>query len=198
MTDNKRLPGTYLDKPGVKWKKSRWDQGPQWIWEDNGMNPTEKALWLFINRRAGQDRLVYAGQPNLAKGIGCHTSTIKRAIVTMKEKGVLDYKKVGRTNRYTLVVPPQYTKDLMDSYQKDEAPGSSGGKLTGVIDTSLLTVPGGKSLDTLIKAYADAVPTDDQFPFPVTWEEAYEEHGAQSVESLNRVVRYMDGQVREA
>src|SRR5690349_5240136 len=98
--------GVRLDKPGPGWRKSKWDQTPSWIYEA-GMNPTEIALWTFINRRAGHDRLVYSGQADLAKGIGCSVSTVGRTNKAMKEKGLLDYKQVkGQTNRYTLVVPP--------------------------------------------------------------------------------------------
>ncbi|MFC7980182.1 hypothetical protein ACFUT3_33745 [Streptomyces cinereoruber] len=198
MTDTTRINGVRLDKPGVKWRKSRWEQSPDWIF-DAGMNPTEIALWTFINRRAGQDRLVYSGQADLAKGIGCSVSTIGRTIITMREKGVLEYRQVkGTTNRYTLIVPPQFADDLMPSYAQPEATESSIGELTGEIDTSLLTVPGKRGFDVFMKTYENNVTKDDRLPFPKTWEESREMHGAGTVKDLNTLLKYMEKQIKQS
>ena len=215
MTDNLDTSMIPLDKPGVRWKSSRFDQDAKWVWTPGLMTHYERSVYQFLNIRGGNDRKIFCSQQDIAEYVGFSESTVKRAIAGLKEKGLISYAKIKTTanqkypsNSYTLYVPAEFAEDLHQDYLekvsgKSEAEGKKSTKSapergTDEIDTSCLEVPGWESFEAFQVAYkALPLPEGERCIFPKTWTEAREVHYMEKPRHLNWLVQSMQIQMEE-
>ncbi|MFG3588072.1 hypothetical protein [Streptomyces sp. NPDC047990] len=211
MTDNLDAAPSMipLNKPGVRWKRSRFDQDAKWVWTPGLLTVYERNVYQFLNIRGGDDRKIFCSREHIAEHVGFSDSSVKRAIAGLKEKGLITYTKVKTsenqkypTNSYTLYVPAEFAEDLDQSYlnkvlgksEPEESKSSTKSapeSRSDEIDTSRLQVPGWDSLEAFLEAYS-TLPDDQRWPpFPKTWTEAKEEYGVRDHHGLQSVLDYM-------
>lgn len=199
-----------LDKPGVRYKASRFDQDAKWVWTPGLMTHYERSVYQFLNIRGGNDRKIFSSQQDISEHVGFSDTTVKRAIAGLKAKGLISYTKIKTSinqkypsNSYTLYVPEQFSGDLHQDYldklfegKPEKGAKKSPESRSDLIDTSKLRVDGYPSFQAFLGAYEAVVPEDSRYDFPKTWREAREKEGAETLEDLRWAVEYMVSQIQ--
>jgi pyocin large subunit-like protein len=75
----------------------------RWVWQQQGLTPTQKFVLLSLADRAGDDRGCFPSVARIEQDTGYDRKAIYRALQALEEMGLIKAsKKIGKVNNYIL------------------------------------------------------------------------------------------------